>query len=72
MAIQKFNADLPKEFKSRSITSDMIERSMQTHMRDKAMKDRGLPTQLTNIPIMRYMEKLFPEAKTMEIKKVTQ
>ena len=71
-SIHKFNADLPKEFKARSITSDMIDRSIETHQRDRALKERGLPPQLTNVPIARYMEKLFPEAKTMEIKKVTQ
>lgn len=61
-AIGQFNSGLPDWAKSRQITGDMVQKSVEGHFRVKARRDAGVPLHDTNVPLAQEIDRLYPES----------
>lgn len=60
-AVRDFNKGLEGPERAKAITSDSLEKSVETKARDRALKERGLSSKTSDIPIYRDVEsKMFP------------
>lgn len=62
IATAEFNNNLPPWAKTRQLTGDTIKRSVETRLRTQLLFEEGLSPQLQNIPIIRHIQGLHPEA----------
>jgi hypothetical protein len=62
-AIQRFNSRLPPEARSKSITGEVVRRSMASRMRERQARETGVPTQRTARPMAEKIRQMYPEAQ---------
>ena len=62
VAIRKFNADLPKDARLKAITADALRKSFEARARAGNAQESGVPTQRSDIPIVREIQRIYPEA----------
>lgn len=68
-SIKEFNQGLPEEARGKAITSDTAHKSLQAKERGRVAREAGVPTQRTNVPISREIDRLFPES-TVDVRRV--
>jgi hypothetical protein len=68
-SIRDFNKELPEWARGKAISSDTARRSVETRERGRISRESGVPTQKSNVPIAREIDKLFPES-TIDVRKV--
>lgn len=67
--INDYNKNLPTWARGMAITPDTIQQSVQVRARNKAAQESGVPQQLTQVPIARHIQSLFPES-VVDVRKV--
>jgi hypothetical protein len=68
-SIKEFNQGLPDFARGKTITSDTATKSLQAKERGRQAREAGVPTQRTNVPISREIDRLFPES-TVDVRRV--
>lgn len=69
-AIQKFNTNLPTEARGKAITSDTLRASLGTQARTRAAQEAELSVKKSDIPILKEVQKLYPESQRTTVRKV--
>ena len=69
-SIMKFNANLPPEARGKAITSDSLRSSVQTQARTRQAQEAELSTKKSDIPILREVQKLYPESQATSVRRV--
>jgi hypothetical protein len=69
-SIIKYNKELPDWGKGKVITGDALLQSAQARERDRLAKEIGVPTQRGNVPIARHIQSLYPEERTVDVRRV--
>ena len=62
-AVKNYNSELPQEAKAKAITALALKDSVRQRMKVQAAQQAGLPTQKSNIPLARSMDKYFPDGR---------
>ena len=68
-AIREFNSGLPEWARGRAITSDTARKSLDARERARVYREAGVPSQRTNVPLSREIDRLFPES-TVDVRRV--
>lgn len=61
-AVRRYNESLPDEVRGKAITRDNIVQSIKARERGRIAKEEGISVKKKEIPAMRYIDTLFPEA----------
>ena len=61
--IKTFNKSLPAEAKGYAITNDSLKESVDQKAKTRAYQEHGISTKTSEIPVMRHVDKLFPESQ---------
>lgn len=61
-AIVNYNDTLPKDARGQAISSDTLSRSMRMRARAQASQETGTPMQRGDVPLVRGIQRLFPES----------
>lgn len=69
-AIVEFNKNLPDEAKGKAITADTLRASVGTQARSRAAREAESSVRKADIPILREVQKLYPESRAVSVKKV--
>lgn len=67
--IDKYNAELPTWAKGKAISPENQEESILARKRSQVAKELGIPTQLSNFGLSKYVDTLFPET-TVNVRRV--
>jgi len=62
-AVIQYNTDLPSYAAGRKISGEQLLESMRNRYKATTMREMGLPTQRTQVPIAREIQRLYPEAE---------
>lgn len=62
-AVHKYNDSLPPEARGKAITADAIIKSFETRATSKAKMEVGVPQSIYDIPLVRDIQRLYPEAE---------
>lgn len=71
-AIKEFNSSLPQEARGKAITSDTLRQSVGTQARTRAAQEAESSVKKSDIPILREVQKLYPESRATSIRRVPQ
>jgi hypothetical protein len=69
-AIKTFNSNLPEEARGKAISSDTLRQSVGTQARSRAAQEAGLSVKKSDIPILREVEKLYPQSQATSVHRV--
>jgi hypothetical protein len=69
-SIKKFNENLPTEARGKAITSDSLRQSVGTQARTRAAQEAEASTKKSDIPILREVQKLYPQSQATSVRKV--
>jgi len=68
-AVRKFNQELPEVAKGKAITADSIRRSFESRQKATQARESGIPRAKADLPIVRDIQRLYPEAE-VDVRKV--
>lgn len=70
-AIVEFNKGLPPEARGKAITADVLRQSVGTQARSRAAREAESSVRKSDIPILREVQKLYPESRAVSVRKVS-